>query len=196
MYKKWAEKFTWSKVHDSTIKKIFDHRASKRFSGMMEDVRKRKEQLTQWCRPELKKAIYNFWETNERYKHTEATNKANRASEKAAKYTGGSATPMQTKNKMTKSFDRPVSMAEVFKQTHTLKENKEKFADKRSADIWNEYINNIAITTQRAAEFRTSAPMDPDEVWLQTVSEPDAKNHIYDVGGFLASTLRTFVFTL
>ncbi|MED6226590.1 hypothetical protein PIB30_105374, partial [Stylosanthes scabra] len=65
MYKKWAEKFVWSKSHDATIKKIFDHRASRRFSGMMEDVRKRREQLTQWCRPELKKALYHFWETDE-----------------------------------------------------------------------------------------------------------------------------------
>ncbi|MED6140281.1 hypothetical protein PIB30_091634 [Stylosanthes scabra] len=69
MYKKWAEKFVWSKSHNATIKKIFDHRASWRFSGMMEDVRKRREQLTQWCRPELKKALYHFWETDEKYKH-------------------------------------------------------------------------------------------------------------------------------
>ncbi|MED6141529.1 hypothetical protein PIB30_104375 [Stylosanthes scabra] len=94
MYKKWAEKFVWSNSHDATIKKIFDHRASRRFSGMMEDVRKRREQLTQWCRPELKKALYHFWETDEKYKHIEAMNKANRASERCAKYTGGSATPI------------------------------------------------------------------------------------------------------
>ncbi|MED6150528.1 hypothetical protein PIB30_073210, partial [Stylosanthes scabra] len=100
MYKKWAEKFVWSKSHDATIKKIFDHRASRRFSGMMEDVRKRREQLTQWCRLELKKVLYHFWETDEKYKHIEAMNKANRASERCAKYTGGSATLMQTKAKM------------------------------------------------------------------------------------------------
>ncbi|MED6214967.1 hypothetical protein PIB30_108526, partial [Stylosanthes scabra] len=45
-------------------------------------------------------ALYHFWETNEKYKHIEAMNKANRASERCAKYTGGSATPMQTKAKM------------------------------------------------------------------------------------------------
>ncbi|MED6122881.1 hypothetical protein PIB30_044040 [Stylosanthes scabra] len=119
-------------------------------------IRSGQEQLTQWCRPELKKALYHFWETDEKYKHTKATNKANRASERCAKYTGESATPMKTKAKMTKSLDRLVSMAEVFKQTHTLKENKEKFADKRSTDIWNEYIDNTAIATQRAAESGTS----------------------------------------
>ncbi|MED6192109.1 hypothetical protein PIB30_006935 [Stylosanthes scabra] len=54
-----------------------------------------------------------------------------------------------------------------------------------------EYINNIAIVTQQAAESRSTAPVDPDEVWRQTVSEPDAKNRIYDLGGFLVSTLRT-----
>ncbi|MED6209740.1 hypothetical protein PIB30_057654 [Stylosanthes scabra] len=83
MYKKWAEKFTWSKGHESTIKKNFDHRALKKFSGMMEDVRKRKEQVTQWCWSELKKALYHFCETIERYKHTEATNKANRGLRKS-----------------------------------------------------------------------------------------------------------------
>ncbi|MED6129990.1 hypothetical protein PIB30_113551, partial [Stylosanthes scabra] len=45
-----------------------------------------------------------------------------------------------------------------------------------------------------AAESGTSTPVDPDEVWRRTVSEPDAKNRIYGVGGFLASTLRTSVF--
>ncbi|MED6188746.1 hypothetical protein PIB30_088880 [Stylosanthes scabra] len=37
-YQKWAEKFTWISTHNATIKNIFDHRASERFSGMMEDV--------------------------------------------------------------------------------------------------------------------------------------------------------------
>ncbi|MED6189193.1 hypothetical protein PIB30_093477 [Stylosanthes scabra] len=59
-------------------------------------------------------------------------------------------------------------MAEVFKQTHMLKSNREQFADKRSSDIW---------------------------VWRQTVSEPSQKNRVFGIGGFLASTLRTSVFT-
>ncbi|MED6166573.1 hypothetical protein PIB30_110668, partial [Stylosanthes scabra] len=66
----------------------------------MEDVRDRKEHLTQWCRPELKKALYHYWETDEKYLHRQATNKRNRASERCVIYTGGSATPMQTTAKM------------------------------------------------------------------------------------------------
>ncbi|MED6201467.1 hypothetical protein PIB30_095349 [Stylosanthes scabra] len=135
MFEKWAEKFTWDKDDDDVIKAIFKTRASKRFSGIMEDVQERKEHLTQWCRPELKKLLYHYWETDEKYLHCKAINKRNRASEKCAIYTGGSATSMQTKAKMTKLLDRPVSMAEVFKQTHTLKANKEKFADKRSSNF-------------------------------------------------------------
>ncbi|MED6227124.1 hypothetical protein PIB30_110457, partial [Stylosanthes scabra] len=130
------EKFTWEQKHDELVKAIFNTRASKRLSAMMEDVRDRKEHLTQWRRPELKKALYHYWATDEKYLHRQATNKRNRASERCVIYTGGSATPMQTKAKMTKSLDRPVSMAEAFKQTHTLKANKEQFADKRSSDIW------------------------------------------------------------
>ncbi|MED6211797.1 hypothetical protein PIB30_076954 [Stylosanthes scabra] len=47
MFDKWAEKFTWDKNDDELIKAIFNTRALKRFSGMMEDVRERKEHLTQ-----------------------------------------------------------------------------------------------------------------------------------------------------
>ncbi|MED6148585.1 hypothetical protein PIB30_054503 [Stylosanthes scabra] len=160
MFDKWAKNFTWDKKHDELIKAIFNTRASKRFSEMMED----------------------------------ATDKRNRASEKCVIYTGGSATPMQTKAKMTKSLDRPVSMAEVFKQTHTLKVNKEQFTDKRSSDIWDDFTNNTTVATQQAAKSGTNATVDPDQVWRQTVSEPSEKNRVFGIGGFLASTLRTFVF--
>ncbi|MED6128113.1 hypothetical protein PIB30_094569 [Stylosanthes scabra] len=194
MFDKWAENFTWEQKHDELVMAIFNTRASKRLSAMMEDVRDRKEHLTQWCRPELEKALYHYWETDEKYLHRQATNKRNRASERCVIYTGGSATPMQTKAKMTKSLDRPVSMAEVFKQTHTLKANKEQFADKRSADIWDEFTNNTTVATQQAAESGTNAEVDPDLVWRQTVSEPSQKNCVFGIGGFLASTLRTSVF--
>ncbi|MED6113866.1 hypothetical protein PIB30_074843 [Stylosanthes scabra] len=194
MFDKWAEKFTWDKKDAALIKAIFNTRASKRFSEMMEDVRQRKDHLTQWCRPELKKLLYHYWETNEKYLHRQTTNKRNRVSDKCVIYTGGSATPMQTKAKMTKLLDRPESMAEVFKQTHTLKANKEKFADKRSSDIWDDFTNNTAIATQQAAESRTDATVDPDQVWRQTISELNEKNRVFGIGGFLASTLRTSVF--
>ncbi|MED6163521.1 hypothetical protein PIB30_080732 [Stylosanthes scabra] len=170
MFDKWAENFTWEQKHDELVKAIFNTRASKRLSGMMEDVRDRKEHFTQWCRPELKKALYHYWETNEKYLHRQATNKRNRASERCVIYTGGSATPMQTKAKMTKSLDRPVSMAE------------------------DEFTNNTTVATQQAAEFGTNAEVDPDLVWRQTVSEPSQKNRVFGIGGFLASTLRTSVF--
>ncbi|MED6225676.1 hypothetical protein PIB30_095930 [Stylosanthes scabra] len=166
------------KKHDELVKAIFNTRVSKRFSGMMEDVSYKKDHLTQWCRPELKKALYQYWETNEKYLHRQAMNKRNRASERCVIYTGGSATPMQTKAKM----------------THTLKANKEQFADKRSSDIWDDFTNNTTVATQQAAESRTNAEVDPDQVWRQTVSEPSQKNRVFGIGGFLASTLRTSVF--
>ncbi|MED6119672.1 hypothetical protein PIB30_013789 [Stylosanthes scabra] len=172
------ESFTWDKKHDKVIKEIFNTRASKRLSGMMEDVRQGKEHLTQWCRPELKKRLRHYWENDEKYLKKTATNKKNRASDKCVIYTGGSATPMQTKANM----------------THTLKANKEQFADKRSSDKWDEFTENTAIATQQALESGTGAIVDPDLVWRQTVSEPSQKNRVFGIGGFLASTLRTSVF--
>ncbi|MED6171926.1 hypothetical protein PIB30_045392 [Stylosanthes scabra] len=72
-------------------------------------------------------------------------------------------------------------MAEVFKQTHTLKAKKGQFTDKRSS--------NISVT-----ESGTNAEVDPDQVWHQTVSESSERNCVFGIGGFLASTLRTSVF--
>ncbi|MED6141002.1 hypothetical protein PIB30_099073, partial [Stylosanthes scabra] len=43
---------------------------------------------------------------------------------------------------------------------------------------------------QRGYDFASSVAMDPDEVWRETMFEPDANNRVYEVGGFLASTLR------
>ncbi|MED6200688.1 hypothetical protein PIB30_087741 [Stylosanthes scabra] len=74
MFDKWAENFTWDKNHDELVKAIFNTCASKRFSRMMEDVREKKEHLTQWCRPELKKALYHYWETDEKYLHLKQLN--------------------------------------------------------------------------------------------------------------------------
>ncbi|MED6141120.1 hypothetical protein PIB30_100168 [Stylosanthes scabra] len=51
-------------------------------------------------------------------------------------------------------------MAEVFKQTYTLKANKEQFADKRSSDIWDDFTNNTTVATQQAAESGTNVEVD------------------------------------
>ncbi|MED6187052.1 hypothetical protein PIB30_072710 [Stylosanthes scabra] len=171
MFDKWGENFTWDEKHDELIKAIFNTRASKRFSGMMEDVREKTKHLTQWCQPELKKALFQYWETDEKYLHRQATNKKNRASEKCVIYIGGSTMPMQTKAKMTKSLDRPVPMAEVFKQTHTLKANKEQFANKRSSDIWDDFTNTT-VATQQAAESGTNAIVDLDQASSVSLTSP------------------------
>ncbi|MED6221256.1 hypothetical protein PIB30_052662 [Stylosanthes scabra] len=131
MFDKWAEKFKWDKNDDALIKAIFNTRASKRLSAMMEDVRERRDHLTQWCRPELKKLLYHYWR-----------------------------------------LMRSTCI------THTLKANKEQFADKWSSDIWS----------------GTDATVDLNQVWRQTVSELSEKNRIFGIGGFLVSTLRTSVF--
>ncbi|RYQ98607.1 hypothetical protein Ahy_B07g086363 isoform A [Arachis hypogaea] len=111
------------------IRKIFDHQMTRWLQQMMEDVCERRDHLTIWLRPDLKKALYVLWETNEGFKHLRLTNRANKTSATLSKYTGGSTTFMKTKARLSKSLSRDAMMAESFKYTHTLKENKERFPD-------------------------------------------------------------------
>ncbi|RYR41144.1 hypothetical protein Ahy_A08g037541 [Arachis hypogaea] len=75
----------------------------------------------------IKKALFVHWETNEGFMHQCLTNKAKSASAKSSKYTGGLATFMKTKAKL--SLNRKATLEEAFKYTHTLKENKARYAD-------------------------------------------------------------------
>ncbi|RYR25178.1 hypothetical protein Ahy_B02g058829 [Arachis hypogaea] len=89
---------------------------------MLDDVRQGPDYRRQWLSPDIKKALF----------HRHLTNRANRALARSSKYIGGSATFMKTKARLLKSFDRDAMLAETFNYTHTLKENKETFADQQS----------------------------------------------------------------
>ncbi|RYR25277.1 hypothetical protein Ahy_B02g058961 [Arachis hypogaea] len=69
----------------------------RRLQQMLENVRERCDHLTTWLRPEIKKALYIHWETDEVLRHQRLTNRANRASARLSKYTSGSATFIKTK---------------------------------------------------------------------------------------------------
>ncbi|QHN96564.1 uncharacterized protein DS421_18g619620 [Arachis hypogaea] len=48
-----------------------------------------------------------------------------------------------------KSLDREVTLAETFKYTHTLKENKERFLDQQSQDHYETYTQRLEAVTQQ-----------------------------------------------
>ncbi|RYR24830.1 hypothetical protein Ahy_B02g058374 [Arachis hypogaea] len=117
-FQKWALNFIWALEHDLTIRKIFDHRMSRRLLQMLDDA---------WLRPDIKKALFVYWETDEGFRHRRLTNRANRASFRSSKYTGNSAAIIKAMARLSKLLDSEATLAETFKYTHTLKENKETF---------------------------------------------------------------------
>ncbi|RYR27181.1 hypothetical protein Ahy_B02g061518 [Arachis hypogaea] len=82
------------------------------------------------------------WASSDR-RHSNLTKRANRVSTRSSKYTGDSATFMKTKARLSKSLDREATLAEKFKNTHTLKENKARFADQQSQDHYRPRLNNL-----------------------------------------------------
>ncbi|RYR25099.1 hypothetical protein Ahy_B02g058725 isoform B [Arachis hypogaea] len=123
------EKFIWDKTYNLMIRKIFDHWMARRLQQMLEDVRERRDHLTIWLHPDIKKTLYIHWETDEGFKRRRLKNRANRTLARSSKYTSGSMTFIKTKARLSKSLDHEATMAETFKYTHTMKENKEKFAN-------------------------------------------------------------------
>ncbi|RYQ89493.1 hypothetical protein Ahy_B09g096103 [Arachis hypogaea] len=101
---------------------------------VLEDVREGWDHLMIWLQPKIKKALLVHWKTDEGFMYWRLTNRANRASARSSKYTGGSVTFMKTKVRLSKSLDRDPTLAKTFMYAHTLKENKTRFADQRSQD--------------------------------------------------------------
>ncbi|QHO20909.1 uncharacterized protein DS421_11g342040 [Arachis hypogaea] len=97
------EKFIWDKEHDLMIRKIYDHRITRRLQQMMQDVREGHDHLTMWICQDIKRAFDNHFSTDEEFRHRRLMNRANMASSKSSKYTGRSVTFMKTKSRMSKS---------------------------------------------------------------------------------------------
>ncbi|RYR44786.1 hypothetical protein Ahy_A08g041057 isoform A [Arachis hypogaea] len=98
---------------------------------------------------------------------------------------------MKTKDRLLKLLDSEATLAEMFKYTHTLKENKE---------IFESYIQRLKATTQQSqqggedtANGSATVVVNPDAVWHETALAPN-KNRIYEMRSFFASNLRTSTF--
>ncbi|QHO32145.1 uncharacterized protein DS421_8g247370 [Arachis hypogaea] len=114
---------------DGIRAKIYDYQTAKRFQQRISDVRKGRDHLWSWIRLSIKKKLETYFTLDEGFKYRHLTNVANRAFPKSSKHTGGSTTFIKTKSILSKSLDREATLAETIKYTHTLKANKEKFAD-------------------------------------------------------------------
>ncbi|RYQ97354.1 hypothetical protein Ahy_B08g093397 [Arachis hypogaea] len=152
-FQKWLH-FKWDVEHDLTIRKIFDHRM------------------------DIKKALFVHWETDEGFRHRCFTNRANSVSVRSSKYTGGSVTFMKTKVRQTslshcfnvtyvvEIVGSRVTLAETFKYTHMLKENKEAFAYQWSQ---NHYVR-ILHTETRDRDLAVSVRWGGCRRWLYSCS--------------------------
>ncbi|RYR39709.1 hypothetical protein Ahy_A09g045291 [Arachis hypogaea] len=133
------------------------------------------------------------------FKRFHLVNKTNKASPRSSKYTGGLTTFMKKKSRLSRSLEREATLVENFKYSHTLKANKERFADERSAARYaiahEDYTQRLKVATQQSYLSRddpgsNASVVDPDRVWCETVSEP-YKNHVYGLGLFFFSDLHT-----
>nr|XP_025650893.2 uncharacterized protein LOC112747036 [Arachis hypogaea] len=77
--------------------------------------------LTTWIRPSIKKELDAHFRNDKGFKRRCLTNVANRASLRSSKYMGRLTTFIKTMSRLSKSLDRETTLAETFKNTHTLK---------------------------------------------------------------------------
>ncbi|MED6114830.1 hypothetical protein PIB30_084233, partial [Stylosanthes scabra] len=133
-FNKWMESFYFEQGSNPIlIRKTFDYRMGRILQQMLRKVRLGNEESTGWMSPTLKREVRNKFATDEGFQRRSATNKVNRASaEGGSLHCGGSATIPSTQERMEKEINREPTIAEVFKQTHTRKRNKEEWVDERS----------------------------------------------------------------
>ncbi|MED6212287.1 hypothetical protein PIB30_081827 [Stylosanthes scabra] len=196
-FDKWMESFYFQEpVNPILVRKTFDYRMGRIVQQMLRKVRLGNEESTGWITPALKREVQNKFATDEGFQRCSATNKVNQASAKGGSlHCGGSATIPSTQERM--ELNREPTLAEVFKQTHTRKTNKEKWVDDRSARLNDVFITELDTRTQATQQSahegndsNTPVVVDPDEVWRDVVGEP-RKNRLYGVGSYFSRTLRT-----
>ncbi|XP_057753011.1 uncharacterized protein LOC130970832 isoform X2 [Arachis stenosperma] len=93
---------------------------------------------------------------------------------------------MKTKVRLSKSLDREATLAETFKYTHTLKENKVRFVYQQSQNHyrdWRPQLNGLS-----KADGSAALVVDLDAVWRKTASVL-YKNRVYGMESFFASSL-------
>ncbi|RYR20689.1 hypothetical protein Ahy_B03g065907 [Arachis hypogaea] len=115
---------------------------------MLEDVCERRDHLTQWLHVDIKKTLYIYWKTDERFRHCQATNRANRPSSNSSKYTR-SATFMKTMANLSKSTNRN--------------------------EFYTQRLDVVTQQSQQSGEDDNNSStlvVDPDLVWLEIASEP------------------------
>ncbi|RYR58363.1 hypothetical protein Ahy_A05g024075 [Arachis hypogaea] len=89
-----------------------------------------------------------------------------------------------------KPLDREAILAETFKYTHTLKENKARFANQWSQDNYlSKHTYDLLQSGEDVVDGSAASAVDLDPVWRETTSAP-YKNHVYGLGSFFVSSLR------
>ncbi|RYR66677.1 hypothetical protein Ahy_A03g012730 [Arachis hypogaea] len=161
----------------------------------MQDAHQGCNHLTVWLCPDIKKELNVHFGTDEGFKRHYLTNRTNRASPRSSKYTGGSATFMKTKSRLSKLLECEPTLAETFKYNHRLKANKERFVDERSAAHYEDYTQRLEAMIQQSQlsgddPGSDASVIDPNKAWCETVSEL-YKNCVYRLGSFFVSGLRT-----
>ncbi|RYQ98651.1 hypothetical protein Ahy_B07g086416 isoform A [Arachis hypogaea] len=79
---------------------------------------------------------------------------------------------MKTKVRLSKSLNCNATMTETFKYTHTLKENKERFANQRFTDHY-----RLEAVTQQSQHIEddgnnyAASEVDPNTIWHETAFE-------------------------
>ncbi|RYQ94985.1 hypothetical protein Ahy_B08g089968 [Arachis hypogaea] len=125
-FQKLGLKFTWDQEHALMIRKIFDHRAAKRLQQMMNDLRQGRTHLTTWILADIKRRLDTHFAIDEGFKYHCLTNVSQIGLHRGCP------------DIRSKSLDHEATLAEMFKYTHALKANKERFVDKQSAT---HYVN-------------------------------------------------------
>ncbi|QHN86861.1 uncharacterized protein DS421_16g549950 [Arachis hypogaea] len=116
---------------------------------MLSNVRKECDHLTSWICPAIKKELEAYFTHNEGFKHRCLTNVANRASLRVVEVYMWVSDLHEDEEQSGKNFllDREATLVKTVKYTHTLKTNKERFADEQSVAHYEDYTQRLEAVT-------------------------------------------------
>ncbi|RYR33725.1 hypothetical protein Ahy_A10g048339 [Arachis hypogaea] len=161
-FKEWKSHFLIDDDDDEFFWRTFKYKTSKRFSQVMSDIREGVDTTHKWLIPTYKKVLEMYWKTDEKWKNIRKKARENRASLLGSSvHCGGSIPLSSTIERIKKQLGRTPTHEEVFKETHTLKNDKSKWVDKRSQDTHEEVFGG------------------------------QNKNRVYEKGSFFSSSIKS-----
>ncbi|XP_010508145.1 PREDICTED: uncharacterized protein LOC104769334 [Camelina sativa] len=180
-----AKTHTWDPLITGTVQQYFYDICQRRMKNMVSDVRTSRVQ-PKWIEGDLWKVMVAQWETEEAQERSRIYSKARMSDRNGLgphMHLSGPTSYQQVKQGLEEKLGRPVSLGEVFKETHTKPDGT--YVDRKAEKIFTTYEKNLQAKLSEIesdpSQVHELTAEDYTAIFLQS-TEKDSRGNIFGLG--------------